>query len=644
MKKVLTCIVCCFLSLSLVKAQDPNFHIYLCFGQSNMEGQGTIENQDMTVNSRFQVLQSVNCTGQPQETWRTATPPLSRCNTKIGPADYFGRTMVANLPSNIKVGVVHVAIAGSKIELFDKANYSAYVNSLAANEQWMKDIINSYGGNPYARLVALAKIAQKDGVIKGILLHQGESNSGDNTWPNKVKGVYTNLLTDLNLQASEVPLLAGQVVDAAQGGLCAAHNSIINSLPNTIPTAHVISSSGCTDQTDNLHFNTAGYRLLGERYAQKMLTLLPPVNSNTPPTISTNLSNVTFAENQTMVLTITASGSDLTFEWYKNDQLLPNEKGASLSVPNISINDNGNTYKVLVRNSYGSVQSNSITLTVTDFAGVKIMKAPAAIVLDGVVENTWQTATSYSLNNKIGTVDNAADLSATVRTFYDEQNLYFLYQVTDNAKRASSANFWENDGIEIYIDGNNDKATTYDANDYQFIVRYDASQIQEGHNKPTTGIQAAATQNTTGYVVEVKIPWSAIGGSVSEGKLLGMDFHVNDSDAALRDGKLTWFATNDVSYNNPSVFGTAKLVEELITGNDAFHTTEIFCYPNPFTNTITISSNGEFDYTLQRITGEIVSTGKGNESLQIGSDSNQGVYLLKIQQANNTKVIKLYKN
>jgi hypothetical protein len=40
-------------------AQNPNFHIYLCFGQSNMEGQGTIEAQDKTVNSRFKVMEAV---------------------------------------------------------------------------------------------------------------------------------------------------------------------------------------------------------------------------------------------------------------------------------------------------------------------------------------------------------------------------------------------------------------------------------------------------------------------------------------------------------------------------------------------------------------------------------------------------------
>ena len=85
--------------------------------------------------------------------------------------------------------------------------------------------------NPYARLVEMARLAQKDGVIKGILLHQGESNTGDPDWPDKVKLVYENLLSDLHLKAKNVPLLAGEVVNADQNGKCASMNAIIDTLP-----------------------------------------------------------------------------------------------------------------------------------------------------------------------------------------------------------------------------------------------------------------------------------------------------------------------------------------------------------------------------------------------------------------------------
>jgi len=238
-----------------------------------MEGNATIEQQDRTVDSRFQVLEAVDCSnlGRTMGKWYTAVPPLCRCWSGLTPADYFGRTLVANLPSNIRVGVVNVSVAGCKIELFDRDNFQTYA---ATAPSWMTSIINAYGGSPYARLVEMAKIAQQDGVIKGILLHQGESNTGESTWPSKVKGVYDNLIHDLGLHADSVALLAGEVVNADQGGACASMNSIIAKLPQTIPNSYVISSAGCTDTSDNLHFNAAGYREFGRRYGVKMLSLL----------------------------------------------------------------------------------------------------------------------------------------------------------------------------------------------------------------------------------------------------------------------------------------------------------------------------------------------------------------------------------
>ena len=138
----------------------------------------------------------------------------------------------------------------------------------------MTNTIATYSGNPYQHLVATAKLAQKDGVIKGILLHQGESNNGDKQWPNKVKGVYENLLKDLNLKAADVPLIVGELVRADQKGACASMNKLINALPRTISTAHIVSSAGCPGRPDHLHFTPAGYRELGARYAQTMLPLL----------------------------------------------------------------------------------------------------------------------------------------------------------------------------------------------------------------------------------------------------------------------------------------------------------------------------------------------------------------------------------
>lgn len=256
-----------------VSAQDANFYIYLCLGQSNMEGNARYEAQDTLVSPRFQVLSAVDNKelGRVKGKWYPARAPLCRQRTGLTPVDYFGRTMIENLPENVRVGVVHVAVGGCKIELFQKDKRGEYIKTAP---QWMLGMLKEYDNDPYARLVEMAKIAQKDGVIKGILLHQGESNTGEEEWPAKVKDVYDNLLADLNLKAEEVPLLAGEVVNADHGGTCAAMNPIIATLPQVIKNCAVVSSKGLSCAADHLHFDAAGYRVLGRRYAAAMLKIM----------------------------------------------------------------------------------------------------------------------------------------------------------------------------------------------------------------------------------------------------------------------------------------------------------------------------------------------------------------------------------
>lgn len=179
-----------------------------------MEGFPGIEEQDKAaVDKRFQVLAAVDFSnmGRTKGNWYDGTPPLCSSNTGLSPANYFGRIMVANLPKNINVGVVNVSVAGCKIELFDKDSCQTYA---ATDPLWMKNIIKQYGGNPYAHLVKMAKLAQKDGVIKDILFHQCESNPNDSIWTLKVKSIYDNLIKDLNLNPDSLPLLAGELVNA----------------------------------------------------------------------------------------------------------------------------------------------------------------------------------------------------------------------------------------------------------------------------------------------------------------------------------------------------------------------------------------------------------------------------------------------
>jgi hypothetical protein len=292
-----------------LNAQDPNFHIYLCFGQSNMSGNGEIEAQDLIISNRFMVLRGATCNSNGYNytygEWETALSPLNRCDTKLTFVDNFGKTMINNLPDNIKIGVGIVAVGGSKIELFDKHNYADYV---ATAPNWMLNQINLFGGNPYARLVEMGQKAQEVGVIKGILFHQGESNSGEATWPGKVKDVYDNLITDLGLDPAQTPFLVGELVTSAEGGACGGHNSVIAQIPATIPNSYVISAAGLPHNGDRLHFTSAACRTFGERYAMKMLELLPVVDPNFPHvTITTPIIETEYTALATIQISATAS-------------------------------------------------------------------------------------------------------------------------------------------------------------------------------------------------------------------------------------------------------------------------------------------------------------------------------------------------
>jgi len=276
-----------------------NFHIYLAFGQSNMEGQNwsgsSITYNDVipmtykeNVDQRFQVMAAVGgsykiSNSQNEQRakgqWYKAVPPLVRNNTGLCPADYFGRTLVAGISdTNIKVGVIAVAVAGAAIEGLEKGSgANSYYNS---QQDFMKSIATLYDNNPYNRLVTLAKKAQETGVIKGIIMHQGESGAVSGNWAQKVNGIYDNLLNDLGIPPNSIPFIAGEPLITADKPnqnnatlIRGLTRTMTAKLPSGQNVAHVVSSAGCTSGGDNLHFSYEGYKKLGEEYGKKMLEL-----------------------------------------------------------------------------------------------------------------------------------------------------------------------------------------------------------------------------------------------------------------------------------------------------------------------------------------------------------------------------------
>ena len=262
-----------------LRAQDQDFWIFLCFGQSNMAGQAPIEEQDLNVSDRYLSMATTDGADRKLGTWRKAVPPLCRADAHLGPADWFGRTLIDVVPENVRIGIVSVAVEGCPITFFDKDQNAPLIAK--EDRDWMNGILDQYGRDPYERLLSMAKIAAKDGVIKGILLHQGETDAYNDKWRKTLRKIYRDLQQELQFDSTAVPLLVGEVVRGEYGGICGHANPTINDIANHYPNTYVVSSEGCMPSDDNLHFSSEGYRMLGRHYALRYLEATNPALAET---------------------------------------------------------------------------------------------------------------------------------------------------------------------------------------------------------------------------------------------------------------------------------------------------------------------------------------------------------------------------
>jgi hypothetical protein len=191
---------------------------------------------------------------------------------------------------------------------------------------------------------------------------------------------------------------------------------------------------------------------------------------------------------------------------------------------------------------------------------LNIAKTSSVPVLDGKVDPAWSAASAIKLekvNN--GVVSSAADLSSTLRALWDDTALYVLYEVTDDAKQGVGPYPWERDAVEIYLDGDGQKGSSYGADDFQFVFPLGKNEVWEQRGT-TTGVQYAAEETANGYRLELAIPWGAIKVRPAEGLVLGFEAQINDNDNGVgREGKLSWWGQEDLAWRLPSSWGSAVL-------------------------------------------------------------------------------------
>lgn len=167
----------------------------------------------------------------------------------------------------------------------------------------------------------------------------------------------------------------------------------------------------------------------------------------------------------------------------------------------------------------------SSALTIYDFNS---KHTSAAVQIDGKPDETdWEISHELT-QGKTDTTNNTAKFG----TLWDENNLYIAFDVTDANVINSGADYpWDDDSVEVYIDG--DLAKTYNNHTVQYIFRWNDSAVHKyGNDSATTeGIVHAEAKTDGGYTMEIAIPWSSIGGmSVPSGKTIGITAHVNDKD------------------------------------------------------------------------------------------------------------------
>lgn len=122
-------------------------------------------------------------------------------------------------------------------------------------------------------------------------------------------------------------------------------------------------------------------------------------------------------------------------------------------------------------------------------------------------------------------------MAAGLRAGYDATHLYLLFDVAEaKPHQGDSSNTWENDAITFYIDGADDRAGTYGADDHEIIIDYrpvyGIYPTTNGTVDPT--IEAVRLPTTEGFTVEVRIPRASFGnGSASR---IGFAWGVYDDD------------------------------------------------------------------------------------------------------------------
>ena len=233
-----------------------NFHLFLLIGQSNMAGRGAVTPADKIPHARVLML---NQAGE----WVPAVDPLhfdKPAAVGVGLGRSFA-AVVAETTPGVTIGLIPCAVGGSPIDAWKPGVFYQPTQS-----------------HPWDDAMRRAKVALSSGTLRGILWHQGESDSTRELAP-AYEAKFHDLITRVRaeLHAPAVPFIAGQLgrfADSPWNEFKTQVDQAHRDLPHKVPHTAFVSAEGLKDKGDKTHFDSDSYREFGRRYAEAYLKLL----------------------------------------------------------------------------------------------------------------------------------------------------------------------------------------------------------------------------------------------------------------------------------------------------------------------------------------------------------------------------------
>src|SRR6188508_2031848 len=229
-----------------INIQKENVWVIIMAGQSNMAGRGIVEPEDTVPDKR---ILSINKDGQiilAKEPLHFYEPERTGLDCGVS----FAKALIKKIPDSVSILIIPTAVGGSSIS------------------QWLGDSVYR-NVKLFSNFLSKLEIAKQNGIIKGILWHQGESDANEKDIPlykQRLHVLFSKFRSAIG--NNELPILIGELGsfsnNPADFNLI---NKAIHDYAAEDKNSAVISTKDLKDKGDHLHFDSGGQRTMGKRFA-----------------------------------------------------------------------------------------------------------------------------------------------------------------------------------------------------------------------------------------------------------------------------------------------------------------------------------------------------------------------------------------